>query len=82
MSTGGSLMMRRCPSTSSESFDKACKLSRVFAFARALPACVTNLRSCFVLALAPTADRIWSAGRRAYQTSIVPISANSAIAFR
>ena len=39
MSTGGSLMMRRCPSTSSESFDKACKLSRVFAFARALPAC-------------------------------------------
>jgi hypothetical protein len=88
--TGGRLTIRYWPETSSASFDSACRLSRVRAFA-------ASLRAIFptrLAALAPFlvfwawAAASWStcetsfSARWAYQTSIVPMVAKPAIASR
>ena len=82
---GGWLTIRYRPSTSSPSFDNACRLSWVRAFAAPLrmvfSSCLAVL-ACFLEALAAARRSVCSSSsssRRAYQMSIVPIWAKLAI---
>ena len=86
---GGWLTIRYWPSTSSASFDSACRLSRVCAFAaifsRTLPARLRRLLVAGALRAArrsPDRAHQLCFGHRAYQMSIVASAANSAIASR
>ena len=97
--TGGWLTIRYCPPASSPSLDRACRLSRVCAFAAFFSARFAAILASFccplfvpfvaplacffvsatVLRIAPLSS---SSSRWAYQTSIVGICANPAIASR
>ena len=85
---GGWLMIRYLPSTSSASLDSACRLSRVRAFAAIALARFSPFFASFFGFPLPVFPRFLIAAssscsdRCAYQTSIVPISANPAIASR
>ena len=86
---GGWLTIRCSPSTVSASFDRACKLSRVRAFAASFSASFSLFFAIFFFALLACAlsaffmaARSSASDRRAYQMSMVDISANSAIAVR
>ena len=88
MTIGGWLTIRYCPSTSSASLDSACTLSRVRAFAAFSCAVFRACRAFFpalpfwVSVARSMAAIISVSDSRAYQMSIVPICANSAIASR
>ena len=86
---GGWLTIRYCPSTRSASLDSACRLSRVCAFATFFSAvfsmpcgCLLERLALLAAAASSMASISCSSDRRAYQMSIVPICANSAIASR
>ena len=85
---GGWLTIRYRPSTCSASFESACRLSRVRALSAVFLAALWTVLACFLsapfseLAAALMASSTSWAETRAYQMSIVRISANRAIASR
>ena len=84
---GGWCTIRYLPSTSSQSFDSALKLSRVRAFAATLWASFFAVFTCFLSTSSECAAVLMAAAmsccdNRAYQTSVVDMPAKSAIAVR
>ena len=89
ITTGGWLTIRYRPSTRSASFDSACRLSRVCAFRACFSAVFAAVLPTFLLPARSTARAASliplmssCSDKRAYQTSKVRISANSAICVR